>query len=37
MVRFDLNIVRNWYDEAKEFVKAVESIAMEALQTSSPG
>jgi uncharacterized protein (UPF0332 family) len=36
MVRFDLNIVRNWYDEAKEFVKAIENIAKEELQTNSP-
>ncbi len=31
MVRFDLNIVRNWYDEAKEFVKkeALKTISTE--------
>jgi uncharacterized protein (UPF0332 family) len=37
MVRFDLNIVRNWYDEAKEFVKVVGNITLEALQTNSFG
>ena len=36
MVRFDLNIVRNWYDEAKEFVKTLENAAKEALRTDSP-
>lgn len=25
MVRFDLNIVRSWYDETKEFVKTLEN------------
>lgn len=31
MVRFDLDIVRNWYDEAEKFVRAIENITKAAL------
>jgi len=36
MVRFDLNIVRNCYDEAKEFVKTLQNAAKEALHIDLP-
>jgi hypothetical protein len=31
MIRFDFNIVRNWYDEAEQFVKAIENITKAAV------
>ena len=26
LIRFDLNEVRNWYDEAQKFVETIENI-----------
>jgi uncharacterized protein (UPF0332 family) len=34
LVRFDADIVRNWYDETKKFVESVESIITKELEKS---